>query len=414
MKQIEVLDAIMGSGKTTGIIQWMLDNPHNKYLYVSPMLTEVEDRIPTACESLGFISPSTEDYRTKADHLLQILKDGDNTSFTHSLFQDLTKEHLELVELHGYVLIVDEEINFIESYKGVYNKFDIISLETSGHIKVDEGNLGRIIWTWDDMKGNTAYSKMKRLCDLGMLYCAKRDREMMVLHLPIELVTAARRMILLTYMFDGSIMSSFMKLKGIDIVEFKGITLSKSEYEVKTLARTLVNIKETRSTRKVKDSKSIRLSASWFDKSGSKEDLDILKSVIYNLSRKTTKDKFLWTCKKGNSEKRKSNGTINKRSISHKELNVDETYLYCGAKATNDYAHKDLLVHAYNRYSNVTVKSYLQDYGSPVAEDTAALSELIQWVWRSAIRNDQPIDLYFLSERMETLFVEWLEEYSHV
>ena len=26
MKQIEVLDAIMGSGKTTGIIQWMLDN----------------------------------------------------------------------------------------------------------------------------------------------------------------------------------------------------------------------------------------------------------------------------------------------------------------------------------------------------------------------------------------------------
>ena len=39
---VEVLDAIMGSGKTLGIINWMLDNPNNRYLYVSPMLSEVE------------------------------------------------------------------------------------------------------------------------------------------------------------------------------------------------------------------------------------------------------------------------------------------------------------------------------------------------------------------------------------
>lgn len=40
--KVEVLDAIMGSGKTLGIIRWMLDNPNNRYLYVSPMLSEVE------------------------------------------------------------------------------------------------------------------------------------------------------------------------------------------------------------------------------------------------------------------------------------------------------------------------------------------------------------------------------------
>ena len=42
-KKIEVLDALMGTGKTTAIINWMVANPHNKYLYVSPMLAEVED-----------------------------------------------------------------------------------------------------------------------------------------------------------------------------------------------------------------------------------------------------------------------------------------------------------------------------------------------------------------------------------
>ena len=39
--KIELLDSIMGSGKTQGVIQWMLNNPQNKYLYVSPILTEV-------------------------------------------------------------------------------------------------------------------------------------------------------------------------------------------------------------------------------------------------------------------------------------------------------------------------------------------------------------------------------------
>src|SRR5690554_1950305 len=91
-RQIEVLDAIMGSGKTTGIIQWMLDHPNNKYLYVSPLLHEVEERIPSECESLGFVAPNTEQHNTKGEHLLELLKDGHNVSFTHSLFTSLSSE----------------------------------------------------------------------------------------------------------------------------------------------------------------------------------------------------------------------------------------------------------------------------------------------------------------------------------
>lgn len=41
--KVEVLDAIMGSGKTQVVIKWMIENPSNKYLDISPMLTEVEE-----------------------------------------------------------------------------------------------------------------------------------------------------------------------------------------------------------------------------------------------------------------------------------------------------------------------------------------------------------------------------------
>ena len=41
-KTIEVLDSIMGSGKSTGIIKWIDDNPNQRYIYVSPLLSEVE------------------------------------------------------------------------------------------------------------------------------------------------------------------------------------------------------------------------------------------------------------------------------------------------------------------------------------------------------------------------------------
>ena len=38
-----------------------------------------------------------------------------------------------------------------------------------------------------------------------------------------------------------------------------------------------------------------------------------------------------------------------------------------------------------------------------------ALQEMLQWIWRSAIRDGKPIDLYIPSERMRSLLVEWLD-----
>ena len=37
-KVVEVLDGIMGSGKTTKILEWIDNNPSQKFLFVSPFV----------------------------------------------------------------------------------------------------------------------------------------------------------------------------------------------------------------------------------------------------------------------------------------------------------------------------------------------------------------------------------------
>jgi hypothetical protein len=403
LTRIEVLDAVMGSGKTTGIIKWMTDNPQNKYLYVSPMLSEVEERIPSACESLEFTYPNTEEYKTKSIHLLELLKDGKNISFSHSLFSDMTKEHLYWIKRHQYTLIVDEELNFIEAYKGGYGKDDIVSLEKSGHIFVDTDNLGKVSWTWDDMEGSTVYSKLKRLCDLDMLYCAKRDRSMMVIHLPLELVSCSKRTILLTYLFEGSLMECFMKMRGVEISKFTDLGYY-SDTDTKDKAKRLINFVDTRTTKAVKK---LSMSFTWYANSASKEELDLISKALLSMYRKAPKGEFLFTSAKEVGTRYDDKGRKRKRTILHKDI-PDDQFLYSGAKATNIYSHKSVLVHAYNRFPNLVIKAYLQDYGTPPDEDKFALSEMIQWIWRSRIRNDEPITLCVLNKRMELLLKQWL------
>ena len=393
----------MGSGKTLGIIKWMLANPNNKYLYISPMLKEVEERIPNDCEALEFAFPTTEEYKTKSLHLLELLREGCNISFTHSLFSELSKKHLEQIARHNYVMIIDEEVSLIEPYQGRYKKGDIISLEEAGHIKVDEDNLGKVEWLWKEMSEDTQYSGLQRLCSIDMLYCSKRNREMMVTQLPMSLVESAKRTIILSYLFKGSVMESFLKLKGIEVVDFTEVELIKDTKDVIEKARELVTLCNSPATNAIKN---YSMSSTWYSTTASKDQLKKLSAAIRSVYRKVGKDDLLITLPKDNASRE------SKRSVVHPNINIEGVFLYCGARATNDYASKSVALHAYNRYVNLVVKSYLQDYGLELDaipdDDQFALSEMVQWVWRTRIRKDEPIDLYILPKRMETLFKQWL------
>lgn len=395
----------MGSGKTLGIINWMNNNPVNRYLYVSPLISEVEKRIPEDCGVLDFVSPNTENHRTKSEHLLELLNSKKNIAFTHSLFEDMSNSHLKAIDEGDYTLIIDEEIDFINAYSGRdYEDTDIVTLENSGHIKVEEDNLGRVKWTWNDnnfVEGGV-YTKLKRMCDMQMLHCTKRNRTMMVLHLPISLIGVAERTIVMTYKFKGSIMSQFMAMKGVDVDYFKEVELLKTEEQVKREASELIDIFETPSTKKVRN---LSLAGGWYRDTAKKDDYKRIQSALLSACRKGKVKDVMYTLPKHVvvSEKKGQQPKVRLPGYHPKDC-----YVYCGTKATNKYKDRSVLVHAFNRFPLVSVSSYLQDYGFPIKEDEFALSESIQWVWRSRIRDGKPIKLCFLSPRMRQIFETWL------
>lgn len=406
---VEVLDAVMGSGKTQGIIKWMLDNPNQKYLYISPMLTEVEDRIPNSCEAIEFTFPNTENHRNKSTHLLELLETGCNIAFTHTLFGGLSRQHINLIRKQEYIMIIDEEVSLIEPYTGKYKKGDIITLEQEGLIKVNEDQMGRVEWCWDNMTEDTQYSELKRLCDIEMLYCSKRSREMMVTQLPIAMVESSKRTIILSYLFKGSVMESFLKLKGVDIVPFTEVELMKDSDTVRKEAKELITFCSLPSTRAVSG---WSMSSTWYSTNATKDQLKKIGGAVRAVYRKVGRENLLITMPKESAVK-EENKKANPRLVIPREVNVDGVFLYCGSRATNIYADKSVVLHAFNRYVNTVVKAYLQDYGSELdavpSDDLYALSEMIQWIWRSRIRNDQPIDVYILPTRMENLLKRWID-----
>ena len=42
MIKIKIIDMPMGTGKTTGLINYMNSNPENKYMFITPFLDEVQ------------------------------------------------------------------------------------------------------------------------------------------------------------------------------------------------------------------------------------------------------------------------------------------------------------------------------------------------------------------------------------
>ena len=63
------------------------------------------------------------------------------------------------------------------------------------------------------------------------------------------------------------------------------------------------------------------------------------------------------------------------------------TYIPCNARASNAYSNKTVMVHAYNRYPLLSVSKYLDAHNVVYSSEVFALNELLQWLWRSTIRN---------------------------
>ena len=417
-KTVEVFDRIMGSGKTSAICHWMRDNPDKNYIYISPVLTEVTDRIPQECPELSFITPSTENHSSKKNHILELLYAGDNICTTHALYEILDERHTDAVAMGDYTLVIDEEINFIQPYTR-YNQSDIISLEEKDFVKINYDTDGSVDWLWDNIKQGTVYERLKRDCEMGMLYFTKpsekSDKEyssMLVTHIPPKLVDVCDRVIILTYMFDGSVMERFFSLRGYETTPFTEVNTYRSQEDIINQIQSLVNFIETPSVKKLRNSQmGDGMSSSWYDRTSPKNREKVGKTIS-NAARsvKARSDSLVYTMPKRYAIQERPTKNQSKKPvpIDIPRYSQEISFLYSSCRATNAYSDRDTAIHAYNRFPNIAVNKYLHDYGMAVDADIFALSEMIQWLWRTQIRESKPINVAILSRRMDRLFKEWL------
>ncbi len=429
-KVVEILDSIMSSGKTTAIIDWMDKNPQEKYIYVSPNLSEVVDRIPNSSK-LDFISPSVDEFNsTKLEHLNSLLLEGKHICCTHKLYLSMNNFSMDLIASRGYTVILDEEIDVMQSYKG-YSFKDVQWLMKEGYIKQNESD-GSVDWIKDDELLNSSdhrYFYCKNLCDKKALYLTRFDINsvkaksvMMVTQIPVRLLECAKRVIVLSYLFKGSILDCFLKLKGFEIKDFTDVTV---EYKRPSYFKDLITVVPP------EDLKNFNLTSYWWEhKSTEKDGISKVQNYILRNARKYSNgDNRLvcWTIPKdrakGVSTASKTTKLVNpvgyvfsKEKIED-ENNEDKTktvktpcWLAQNTRATNNFAHKTVMIHCYNRYPLQDIASYLEDYNCKLDDDVFALSELLQWAYRGCVRKNQKMTLCIGSKRMYDLFQNWINE----
>jgi len=412
MKPIKVVDSIMGSGKTSAIIQMINNSREEKYIFVTPFLDEV-DRIEKECSSKQFYSPHnyTKDKKSarKMDSLIELLSEGKNIATTHALFEETQTELIELIREHNYTLILDETMNVLETI--TLTKPDQDLLFDNNIIFKD--NKGFIHWNLDNPKAEEYYGKFSDIKKKSLnKNLVAYDDKTVLWTFPHETFKAFKECYILTYIFDGQLQKYYFDLHGIPYEKYTVRPVDgfggryykivrgdnrEEDFKKRTELKDKIKIYEGKYN-DIGEGK-FALCMSWYKKKHPKgKDVKKLASNMDGffeyLNKAKAKERF-WTTFKDFKDKfeQRYNGQL----------------LACNIRATNDYKDCTYVAYTINRFMNPLISNYFAQRSCTVNQDLWAVSELVQFIFRSAIREGEEIHLYIPSKRMRSLLEDWLD-----
>ena len=435
--EVTVVDSIMGTGKTSWAIQFMNEHPEQHYVFVTPFLDEVK-RIIKSCPDGYFCQP---DYRNgrKIDDFNMLLMEGRNIVVTHSTFSNATEETYEYIANGNYILFLDEVLDILVDFNDATNDNithdDIKLMLQKDFISFD--GCGKVEWKTESYL-DSKYGNVERIARNGNLYYLDGN---LYWQFPPKIFTCFQKMYLLTYLFDGSLLKPYFEYHEIPY-ELAGVCKdSNGKYELtgrrddKEERRRLKELITICSDRKLNAYDAESLSMDWFKRAskGNRKHLIRLRTNLYNYFRNIAKAKsseIMWSCPKDYMTKLQGKGYTETRKPTSEERealqNISKAeqerfrkklkcFVPCNARATNDFRERSVLAYALNKYVNPQIKNYfsyknrVSKTNIAVNQDKLALSQLIQWIWRSRIRDGKPIMIYIPSTRMRNLFMEWLD-----
>ena len=405
--KIKVIDSPMGAGKTSYLIQMIRKNNENKYMFITPFLDEV-DRIITSCKDSKFSQPTNKAKNgSKLESLKKLVAKGKNVVSTHALFSIADEELVKQIKSQGYTLILDEVMDVVSSAD--IKKSDIEMLFNENKIKVEEP-YNKVIWLDEEYDGK--FNNIKNMDNNNSLYYV--NKTLMVWSLPVSIFDCFEEVFISTYMFDAQIQKYYYDYFEMEyeyyhiernISAYKIVKTINFDYdnEFKNKAKSLINIIDNEKLNAIGDiygngKYDTALSKTWYYKNKDSDLIRTLKKNISNFFRHYCEDRSdlnMWT-------------TFNDYKQLVKGKGYTKGFIPCNSRATNQYSHKKNCAYVINRYLNPFYEAFFIQRGITINQDKYALSEMLQWIWRSAIRNDEPINLYIPSERMRNLLVNFL------
>ena len=406
MNKIKVIDARMGRGKTSAAMRYMEENKETKrFLYITPYLEETE-RICKLCEfnvetpgngDVGRFDPN--EYISKLECLKKLLRSGKNVATTHALFHLLDEKALEIIREKGYSLIVDEELQVVESF--AYPKTDL-EIATRANLIRQDGS--RLMWIDDSYDGEAFYWLKRTLQSKEVHYDGERGMSLM----NPTLLEAFSDVILMTYLFECQYQRIYLDMHGFEyeicgIDDSEGYRFSdKPDDPPEFDYSSLIKIIEEKYLNEIGEKNT--LSLRWYDQPQNATSIDQMrKNMNTFMSRqdKNMPDGKMWTCYI--KHKQKLYGDRNRYSTSFVPIN---------ARATNKFRECGRLAYMVGRYANPFTTRFFEKMGFNIDQNKIALSEMLQWIWRSRIRDNKEIVVYIPSKRMRNLLKGWIEDVS--
>lgn len=432
--KVTVIDAPCGQGKTSYAIQMMNDfskvgfgthskiyESEKKFIYVTPFLDEVERIIDST--KAEYCEPNNL-RGSKSKHVKKLVEDEKNIVMTHELFSMMDEETLAHIEMQDYTLIMDEVANVIEQYP--INKSDIDLLITGGAIEIVEDN--KVRWIKEDYEINdiSAHKGVRILAEKDNLYL--ENNTAMFWTMDIKSFTSFKEIFILTYYFDGQTQKYYYEMHDLEHTKVSvkkvndryELTEYDKSLEPRAHIKSLLNIYEdgksatgrpselnTNYNHNRRKDSNYWLSSTWF-KNATPEEIDQLKKNLNSYFKSqvpTANNELFWTTVKDVAPKIKDKKCI----LNKKDDRTKDNFLAFNVRATNNYGNRTATAFVYNRFMNPMEKKFFENRGIEVNEDALALSDLIQFLFRGCIRNNEEMSCYIPSPRMRGLLYDWME-----
>ena len=465
--KIAVLDSMPGSGKTTAITDYLRDTELNHVIFVSPFKSEVEQELPKRkLKGLHYVHPRSGK-GGKVSHLKELMTMGDTSSgnrlhritCTHSAFTRLTSESFD--QLGHYTLVIDETLDVIRQLDdvGLYTEYMLLGRggfsSDSKHYQLNDQNwfdeLHKIDKKLFESQSTTSKSKspkkdfMFKLCQIAaqnQLY--RYSKGYWFCMLPIEILTRAKRVIVMTHGFENSFMHCWLKLHNVQHHYIDNDKLGlKSESKLKQeLKSNLTFVEPPKKLKDLADSRKFEsfTKSHWDLLVNSKKIENYKASLNYIVKEKLCADTsdIFWTCPKGHRETveklvPKLRGKITlQKALEVADVNEDfieddalaekdeqdgkthSSWLPCNIKARNDFGHITNCLYAFSLNPPPSVLNLLVKTSGIKANKinaTFKLNNLLQFIYRGSIRQNKPMNLCIIPADTRALLDDFLKHY---